>query len=203
MARISVAVSTPCQTLQAVLDRVAEQHLEDRMIVFVCADGEALVEDELSNRLAQPLEDTQKIELVSADPRNLVAEALREVARSLDATAAGQPRIAEQLQSGETAAGIDGFGLFLKAWQICQHTLRECNRVLGRDLTQMNACDQPVHEHLAMLNERLRELRSTFEARDMVLLADIAQYELPDLCHTWRDILSELADGVLAETPGQ
>ena len=188
------------QTLQSVLDHVTDQHLDERMIVFVSADGETLVDDALNTRLQQPLQDTQKLDLVSANPRTLVAEALREVAKNLEATGEAQAAVAEQLQAGETAAGIKGFAQFLRACQICQHTLRESNRVLQTDLAEFTACGQQVHEHVEALNHRLRELRDAFESRDMVLLGDIVQYELPDLCRTWRDILSELAETIANNT---
>ena len=154
----------------------------------------------LSTRLSQPLQGTQKVELVSADPRLLATEALRELSKNLEATAEAQAAVAEHLQAGETAAGINGSASFSRHGRSASTRCANANRVLGTDLTQRNACGGPIYEHVEALNNRLRELRDAFESRDMVLLADIVQYELPELCRTWRDILSELADAVDSRT---
>ena len=58
-----------------------------------------------------------------------------------------------------------------------------------------------VREHIDALSAKLRELHDALQARDFVLVADLAHYELPILCQTWRDLYTALADSIAAQVP--
>ena len=55
-----------------------------------------------------------------------------------------------------------------------------------------------MREHLHDLAAKLREVRDALEARDIVLLADMLRYEIPDTCQTWQGILKDMAANVAA-----
>lgn len=184
-------------TLQALIDDVRSNRLGQRIVVGVTLDGRPLLNDELTERLSQPLGDVDAVGLVSADIAELARDALVEAAEQLGAAAAGQDAIAEHFHAGEVAEAVKGFGEFLSAWQTCQQVILECSRLLGRDLTAEMCGGATVRDHLDGLAERLRQLRDAFEARDTVLLADMVQYELPDICESWGKTLRELADGLV------
>lgn len=189
---------SPDLTLQALIDDVRETHLGQRIVVGVEIDGQTLVDHELSQRLPLPLGETQRVELVSADVRELAANALNETADQLGAAGDDYASVARQFNAGNVAEAVSGFGGFLSAWQVCQRVILECSRLLGRDLTEARCAGATVREHLDGLAAKLRELRDAFEARDTVLLADMAQYEMPEICEQWRGILGELAADVAA-----
>ena len=88
----------------------------------------------------------------------------------------------------------------MQEWHTCQQAIAECSGLLGRDLTAVECAGRPVREHLDGLADKLRELRDAFEARDMVLVADLIQFEMPDICQAWQGILNELAQDAAAPT---
>ena len=189
-------------TLQAVIDRLQQRRLGERLVVSVVCDGTPLIDEELSQRLTQPLGATAQVDLATADRYELVATALREMAGQLAAIGEQQGATAEQFQDGKIAEAMAGFTTFLDAWQMCQRALLECSSLLGEDLTARTCDGVPVREHLDNLADKLRELRDAFEARDSVLLSDLIQYELPQTCADWQTILGQLADSVAARGCG-
>jgi hypothetical protein len=187
-------------TLQALIDQVRQAHLGDRLVVSVAIDGRPLLDEDLSERLGGPLDGVKQVDLASADRRRLAADSLREVAERLGETGSEYAGVADELQAGRTSEAVKLFGEFLEVWQTCQKTILDCSALLGQDLTAVKCDGRPVREHLDGLADRLRELRDTFEARDMVLLGDLVQYEMPDACRTWQSILNEMASTVAGPT---
>ena len=193
--------SFPTHNLQALIDEVRQNHLAGRLVVAVMLDGEQLLDQELSQRLDERVEGVKHVELISADPRELVSAALREVAGQLAAASDNQAAVADQLQSGEMSEASKAFSDFLQVWQTCQRAIVDCSGLLGEDLTAVTCSDKPIREHLDGLADKLREIRDAFEARDTVLLSDLFQYEMPETCKTWQGILNDLATTV-AEQAG-
>ncbi|MFQ5807850.1 MAG: hypothetical protein ACE5I3_15500 [Phycisphaerae bacterium] len=189
-------------TLQALIDQVRAAHLGDRLVVSVAVEGQPLLDRELSQRLEGPLDGVEQVDLTSADRWQLAADSLREVAERLSEAGNQQAAVAEQLHAGNVSEAVKLFGGFLETWQVCQRTILECSRLLDQDLTAVECSGRPVREHLDGLADKLRELRDTFEARDMVLLADQVQYEMPDICQVWQGILNELATNLAARAGG-
>ncbi len=183
-------------TLQALIDQVRQAHLGDRLVVSVAVDGRPLLDQDLSDCLEGPLVGVKQVDLASADRRQLAADSLREVAERLGETGSEYGKVADQLQAGKTSEAVKLFGEFLQVWQACQQAILDCSALLGQDLTVLECDGRPVREYLDGLADRLRELRDTFEARDMVLLGDLVQYEMPDTCRTWQRILNEMGDHI-------
>jgi hypothetical protein len=183
-------------TLQALIDQVRGAHLGDRLVVSVALDGRPLLEQDLSDRLEGPLDGVEQVDLASADRWQLAADSLREVAQRLGQTGSEYAEVADQLHAGRVSEAVTRFGEFLQVWQTCQRTILDCSGLLGQDLTALECDGRPVREHLNGLAGKLQELRDTFEARDVVLLADVVRYEMPDTCRTWQGILNEMASAI-------
>lgn len=186
----------PSHTLQALVDAVRQDHLDGRLVVSVMLDGHQLLDQELSQRLSGSVEGVHHVELISADPRELVSTALRETAGQLGLAADGQAAVADRLRSGEMSEASAGFAEFLQVWQTCQRTIGDCSGLLGEDLTAMQAGGKPIREHLDGLVDKLRQVRDAFEAHDTVLLSDLFQYEMPETCQHWQQLLGDLATNV-------
>jgi hypothetical protein len=185
----------PHDSLQTLVDEVRRVRLGDRLVVSVTLDGQLLLDQELSERLSQPLEQVTQVDLASADPHELASAALREVAGQLATAADSQTAVADQLRTGAVAEAATAFGDFLQVWQTCQRAVVECSGLLGEDLTATQSGGKAVREHLDGLADRLRELR------DALLLSDLFQYEMPETCKTWQGILNDLATN-LADRAG-
>ena len=181
------------ETLRTLIERIRQAHLSDRLVVSVAVDGQPLLDQQLGERLDSALDGVERVELASADRRQLATDALREVGKRLEGTGQQQAEIAELLQAGDTPKAMERFAGFLKAWQACHEVIVDCSRLLGQDLTAVEYAGQPVRAHAVELADRLRELRDAFEARDTVLLGDLIRYEMPEMCRTWGGIVDDLA----------
>ncbi len=189
-------------TLQALIDRVRAEHLPDRLVVSVAVNGQLLLPEDLDARLSQPPAPQDQVDLESGDPRAISADALRQAAEQLAAAGQAQQEVADQLNAGQVAEALERVGELVGVWQAGQQVVVRCCALLGEDLTAVEYGDRPIREHFSELAEKLRELRDAFEARDMVLLADLLHYEMPPLCDTWHGLLTHLADAVAAQAAG-
>lgn len=179
--------------LQDLIERVRAEHCPRGLIVGVRMNGEALKDAELADALARPVAPTAQVDLESGNPRTLASGALHEAAGALHECAGELVEIAEALQSGRAAEALRRLGSALRTWQLCQGVLSECRALLGEELVARVVNGQTIDGHLGELVTRLREVRDAFDAKDLVLLADLVRYEFPALCETWRDVLNELA----------
>lgn len=184
------------ETLHRLVDRIRELIPIGRMIVAVCRNGRTLNDSELEAALDAPLTSEDRVDLISAERGEVAAAALRQVAGQIEAVGQEQAAVAELLNTGRSAEGITRFAQFISVWQTTQRVILECCGVLNRDLTREPFGGGLVADQLNLLVDHLRELRSAFEARDLVAVADLIHYELAPLCDTWRKLLSELADRV-------
>lgn len=181
------------ETLQQCVTKVREKYLGTRMVVSIAYDGQMLIDQDLSTKLNQPITGVGCVDLVSAEPGELVAAAFREVAARMNSTGEKYQTMADEIQAGETTKALTRFGEYLEMWQTCQRAILEGSGMLARDLTELECGGRSVRAHLDDLSERLRELRGAFEAGDMVLLSDLFRYELPQTCETWGGVMQQMA----------
>jgi hypothetical protein len=193
---------TSADTLQALIDRVRAEHLPDRLVVSIAVNGQLLLPEDLDARLSQPPAPQDQVDLESGDPRAIVADALRQAAEQLAAAGQAQQEVADQLNAGQVAEALERVGELVGVWQAGQQVVVRCCALLGEDLTAVEYGGRPIREHLGELAEKLRELRDAFEARDMVLLADLLHYEMPPLCETWHGLFTHLADTIAGHAVG-
>ena len=193
--RLSLDLAGPA-TLRAILDRVKAAHLESRLVVEVSVNGRPIINDALLDGLDQPAADTDQIDLGSAEPASLVNAALAEMVEQMDLAGAAHRDVAAALQAGRTGEAVGQFGRLLSIWQNSRTTIVECSRLMEQDWSNREIDGRTLTAHLNDLTARLREVRDAFEARDYVLLGDLLQYEMPDVCATWASIFRRLAEDV-------
>lgn len=180
-------------TLRALIDDVSGSIAKERMVVAVQLNGEALLDDSLGDALAQPLREEDQVDFQTAEPPVLAAQALCDVADQLVKSGEDSGRIADLLHAGSTSEAVLAFGKALRVWATAQHTIAQCGMLLGTKLTEHQVDGRPLDAHLSELADKLRELRDALEAQDLVLLADMIQFELPDMSTQWASNLRALA----------
>ncbi len=187
---------TPGCTLQEVIDVTRTQLDDSRLVVGVTVNGQDYQERELEAELPQPLATDAQVDLETADRLGVAVGALRGMAAELAEAATAQMEIAGQLNQGQVAEGVRRIGEFVRTWQACRNVVVQCGALVGQDLVNRGVEGGTVAEHLTELAQRLRGLRDALDARDMVLLADLTHYEMPELCTKWQKLLLSLADAV-------
>lgn len=183
-------------TLESLVERIRAELPGDQVLVAVSLGGRELVGDELNERLAGDLAADAQIDLESASPREIASAALRESADRLDLAADALSEVAADFQAGKGASATGGLSSLLAVWNTCQQTLGQAGALLNRDLTLEIYEGKSLNEQLGAVVETLRSLRDAVEARDNVLIADLIEYEMPDLCRRWHRILTTTADQI-------
>jgi hypothetical protein len=135
-----------------------------------------------------------QVDLESADPATLASAVLRGLATAFADAGERLAAIVARLNPAEAATAIGDLGAFVGLWQNCYQALPQCAALLGEDLLAWQYENKPVRARLTELIEKLTEVRTALEARDLVMLADLARYELPGLAQTWQAILNSLAE---------
>lgn len=195
------AAATDGGTLAAALETARQHCPPQRLIVGVTINGARHAGAELDARLCEALADGDRIECVTADRVELVRDALLDLADRAQSLGDGVPDIATGLNGGQTAEAMTALGEFIAAWQVSWKALEQCGQVVGWDLFSAAFGGLSVREHIDALSAKLRELHGALQARDFVLVADLAHYELPVLCQTWRDLYTALAESLADDTP--
>lgn len=187
-------IGAPSMTLAGLAGDVRREHLVDRVLVEVAIDGQTLVDDTLTDRLSATLDGCEQIDFVSAEPRALAADALRQVSKRLAEAADAHVAVAHMLQSGQVAPAVQEFAGLLANWHECQRAIVDASGLLERDISDWIVDGRSLPEHFASLAGRLREIRDAFDARDFVLLADWLEFEMPQVCRVWSALTESLAE---------
>jgi hypothetical protein len=188
-------------TLASVLETARRHCAPQRLIVGVIVNGVQHAGDALEARLTDAVSGSDRVECVTADRIELVRDALLDLADRAQALGDDVPEIATGLNGGQTAEAMTALGEFVNAWQTSWRALRQCGQVAGWDLFGADFGGLSVREHIDALSAKLRELQAALQNRDFVLVADLAHYELPVLCQTWRDLYTSLADSLGVHLP--
>ena len=187
------------QTLAAAMSAGVElAQREGRAVVEVFVDGRAVRGEDLTHASTRPIPGS-RVELITADPAQLVRQSLEDAASALEACRGAHSNIAESLQTGaDPASALGRLSETLSVWQGVQDVLARGYALLGRDpgglsLPEEVGGGQSVSRLVETLGEQLREVRRSLEDHDFAALADVIGYELEPLAGTWAGVLRHAA----------
>lgn len=185
-------------TLQEIVDAVRPTLSADTLVVSIALDERTLPEHELVQALGASVSQGTRIDLTTGDRFEITSAALREMGEQLGHVAEALPEIADLLTCGQVAAAMQRLGDCLQVWHQCQSAISQSSRLVGRDLSTLAVEGRPVTAFVDELVGKLREIRDAFTAGDMVLLADVLRYEMPQTCCDWQNALGAMAECVQA-----
>jgi hypothetical protein len=188
-------------TLQDVIDQARAGGTPDRLVVGVCVDGQDCDEQRLAALLGTPVDATTQIDLQTGVPTQLAAEALRNIAEQVATVGGRQAEIAAGLRGGDVVGSVTRIGELVQAWQLVQQAIVQISTLIRRNLLEATYDGQTVRQHLDAVLVHLRELRDALDAQDMVLLADLLEYETPTVCTTWEQLLRHVGEQIEADAP--
>ncbi len=188
------------QVLDDVLQAAREQVNEaGRMIVGLICDGINVADEELAETLQKPQSDFQRVDLQSADPVELVREALAQAEQLLDETARSAKGIVEQLTCGNTAEAMPILSSCCQAWLEIHGGVANAMNALRIDPNTMDVGGKPIVEVLGEPIRVLNDIKEAVTARDFVLLSDILSYEFEETAEAWRSIIEAIRQYTVAE----
>jgi hypothetical protein len=187
-------------TLAAALaEGVNQARTRGRVIIEVKGDGAMLGDDALSNP-----SDTEGqfglVQLISADPRNLVKVTLGDGAEALRALLDEQQRVAELIHADKGQEAVAGLQAIFQTWQTIKDLVERGATLLDTDLSVVELSGLPEGETFSKASTRLlthlRRVKTALGSQDWSALADVLQYDLCDEAQAWEKLLDALADHV-------
>ena len=173
----------------------AQKQLEadGRIIVEVLLDGAPLVGDDLFDRQNEAVGNAT-LNLVTANPRELVIDTLGEIHRMLEVAGESQTQAADSLQRDDPAGAYESIGEAMTIWQQTERAVRESAQIMEITLEDLIIDGKTFSELTTHLIEQLGTLRSLLQSRDTVALADTLQYEWPETTIQWQKAVEQLIE---------
>ena len=171
-----------------------------RVVVEVRVDGEIIAGPALDEEtLTQPDCD---IRIYSAHPGELVVGVLEDVRTGLAESTKLQQEAAELLQQDEPGKALDLVKQSIEGWLNAQQAVGQSAQLLQIDLSAGTIEDQSVLERMTELVGSLTELKDAVVANDFVAIADMLQYEWPQITERWDAALGAIVKYVEGPNAG-
>jgi hypothetical protein len=187
-------------TVTDALDWATAKLPPGRIITKIELDGETLEGSALTKAQKTSLA-THTLSLTTHSQKDLALTTIGKLAALIEWLAPQHKDAANLLEKGNSTLALERLGQILSAWQQIQTAYAGLGKLLNISLKEL-----PVH-HLTgehVMNEfitQLSEMQSALQNQDLVLLADILQYEMDGAVANWMSLL-EATLGVV-EPPAQ
>jgi len=164
-----------------------------RLIVGIQCEGLDITGDGFGQALGEPLSSYGRIDMQSAEPARLIAEATDTSTRLLDETERTTAEIAEQLARGEAQDSLPKLAQCCQAWLQIHEGICNSAHMLGVKPDTHEIDGATLGEMMATPIAQLTQIKEAIEAQDYVLLADMLTYEFSESVTVWRKILADLS----------
>jgi len=171
-----------------------------RMIVGITCDGIDVTGAGFAATLEQPAAHFARVDMHTADPAELVSQALSTAGELLDASEAALGQVVDQLALGKAGLALPRLAECCQAWLQVHEGI--CNAMIMRnlDLEALEVGGKRLGVVLAEPLEKLKQLKDAVQSGDHVLLSDILNYEFPSAMNTWRALIDAVGASAAAET---
>ncbi len=191
-------LAVPKPTLAEALRLAAsEAQSRGRVIIEVKADGERIPDSMLVEPSAE-LTGVRVLSFTSANPRELVAQTLRDAVAALDETSQDHLTASDYLQTGRTQEAIEVMGRVITSWQAVGGVVEQSAALLGLRLGELTLegvePDQGFTAATSELRTHLRAMKDAMEQEDWSALSDVLAYDLEAQAGRWRVLVGALAD---------
>lgn len=158
-----------------------------RLVVDAKADGHRVPQRDLDQ---PPVEEgyAEELSITSAEPADLVTQALHDAADALGGLHAEQSTVAELLQVGETKEAMERLSKLVGVWQQVDETVRLAGQALGEAMPR-----ERLDEAAGELTTHLCAVRDGLQRGDLTSVADLLAYEMDGLPERWSMLLREVA----------
>jgi hypothetical protein len=167
----------------------AQRHLPPgKLLTNIEVDGAPLEGSALADARPTPL-GKRSLAITSADQKELSFAMLGRLAALIEWLAPQHKQVAALLEKGQQAPAFEGLARIFSTWQNIQSAYAGLAKMNGITLA-----DLPVRTLTgeALLNEfclHLGEMQTALQNRDLVMLADILQYEMDGAVANWNSLL--------------
>lgn len=163
-----------------------------RLLLGICADGADITGADYAEALVRPADSVARLDFKTGQARDLVADALPFCEEMLDRAEETRQSVIEQLTQGKSAEGLAALGQCCAAWRQVHESIVNALHFLELDAQRLSVGGRPLPESVADMKPPLNQIREALEARDLVLISDVLQYEFEPVIQNWRDTITAL-----------
>jgi len=168
----------------------------DRVIVGVVCDGIDVTGQDLDAKMAESLDQFQRVDLQSGEPGRLVRDALEQARELLAGTEQRRQQAVDALTRGDQSEATTTLRDCFRDWLQVHTGIAQSLAFLELDPATFTVAGKPLEPALAGVTERLQQVREAIVTGDDVLLADTLQYEFDQITGTWKATI----EAILAHT---
>jgi hypothetical protein len=181
------------KTVEQVLREVqARCQQEGRIVVAFRCDGVEVLANDMANALAKPAAEVARLEVYTGTQVQLVAEAMDQAARALEAADQERHRVASLLIEGRVSEGVELLGECVAVLQQIHEAVGKSLDMLDVDAATMEIGGRSIAETFERPKDMLVQIKEALLSKDHVLLADILQYEFDDVAAQWRLVVNDI-----------
>ncbi len=180
---------TGCETLGEVVRKLEFLAAVNGEVVCEIRVNEKMLADDIDDVQSQAgVSDIQSISMKSELPESLIAQALNSAIGFIGLLSDASIQTSELFRDGDVRPGNERFREVIDGCQWFVETLSHARGAasgLGRPVESA----ERWHAAERMLFKVVEELTETFDRRDMIVVADILEFELTAALEMWRPIL--------------
>ncbi len=162
-----------------------------RTVTDVLVDGTRWSDDQLASPDIEQAT-AAEVQIITADPGELVSETFAEAAWALSDAGKLQEEAAQLIQAGQPRDAMDKLRDAVSIWLSVQEAVAKGSQLAGLDLDSVTMDGISARLCIERLTEQLRMIRSALQANDPVGLSDTLLYEMPEVVDEWRRLLEQL-----------
>lgn len=162
-----------------------------RTVTDVLVDGTRWSDDQLASPDIEQAT-AAEVQLITADPGELVSETFAEAAWALSDAGKLQEEAAQLIQAGQPKDAMDKLRDAVSIWLSVQEAVSKGSQLARLDLDSVTMDGISARLCIDRLTEQLRMIRSALQANDPVGLSDTLLYEMPEVVDEWRRLLEQL-----------
>jgi hypothetical protein len=162
-----------------------------KVIVKVRVDGQELEGEQLEHARAAAI-GQRAIALATDSRTELAKRMIGRLAALVEYMGKQHHHVASLIEQGHGARALEQLGSVLSAWQRIQQSYSALLQLLNTGLDDLMVREMPASEVLSDFHRQLTEIAEALRNQDMVLLADIMQYEMDSAVANWMGLLESV-----------
>jgi hypothetical protein len=178
-----------CATFRELITRIeTEISTKGEVICEIRVNGRILSEEDESLLANNPSREIQEITIRTNRPADLIKEALASAVEFLPEVEAASVAAAEGFRGADLNAAQKAFGDAIEGCQWLIDTLMHI-RGAASGIGQPIAQPERWYEAEKIISKAVSEVSDAYAANDMVLVADLMEYEVTGALGIWREAL--------------
>jgi hypothetical protein len=196
--RAGLVDAEPGSSLGEILAQLADWLSRNgRAVVSFTLDGTELDEPRRRKLAKKNTDDFKLLEVTSLSPYELAATTITGLMKTLPVIEESLSASAANIQRGDSKKGLKTLLESVEALAVVADSADKASRLVQFDFGELKVDGKPVIQKLSALHKMIAEARDALKRKDLVSVADFAEYELKPEINAWREVTQALLDAIM------